>query len=52
MENTQNTNVKGKEKLAYEKPTIEVIELAETPQLLAGSPTPTTSRRDYDPTSW
>ena len=38
--------------LSYETPAIEVIELAETPQLLAGSPTPTTLRRDSDPTSW
>ena len=38
------------QKRPYEAPSMEVIELAETPLLLAAS-TPN-SRKDYDPTSW
>lgn len=52
MERKKYTNIEGK-KRKYEKPTIEVIEFSEVPQLLASSQNSSnTTRPDYNPSVW
>ena len=56
MERKKYTNIEGK-KRKYEKPTIEVIEFSEVPQLLASSQNPSQNssnptRPDYNSSIW